>query len=682
MQSGLPAGEFPVMPTHTLIPATIAPTAPATESAAAASMPPSAPPNELVRVLRGAGMIPIIAFAGIVVGGALWFVNRDWAHWFWLAVLVGTGAPVVGATFRDALRGHWASDIVAALAIVTAVLMREPLAGLIVVIMQTGGEALERYAEGRASDAVRALEADAPRQAHRVRGEVITDVAADDVEVGDVVLVRPGELVPCDGIVVEGVAALDVSRLTGEPVPMTVAPGVAVRSGSVNGDRPFTVRATALARESQYARIVELVRTAQGTKAPFQRIADRYAVWFTPLTLVAAGLAAWLSGDMERVLAVLVVATPCPLILAPPIAIIGGINRAARRQVIVRNGGAMERLARVTVAVFDKTGTITIGRPEVSDVILIGALDRPTVLALAGSLEQASGHLLARSVVEAAHAAGLTLLPVADAVESSGRGIAGHVAGHTVAIGSRGYVASQMRHDHMSAFDVSGAGLQSYVVIDGAPAGIIVYADHVRPDVLRTFADLDTLGLHRRIMLSGDHEENARATALTVGITEVRGDLHPEDKVDVVRDLTASGQRVMMVGDGTNDAPAMSAATVGIAMAGHGGGVTAEAADVVLLVDELDRVNDAVRISRRTMRIARESVLAGLGLSGVAMVFAALGHIAPTAGALLQEVIDVAVILNALRASAAPAVPTAAPPSVRGARTETSEAARPGRAAA
>lgn len=678
MQCGLLQGELPMMPTHTLVPATVAPRPAAPPTPA----PPTRPPNDLVRVLRGAGLIPLIAFAGIAVGGALWFVDPAWARWLWLAVLVGTGAVVVGRTLRDALRGHWASDIVAALAIVTAVIMREPLAGLIVVIMQTGGEALERYAEGRASDAVRALEADAPRNAHLVRGEVITDIAADDVEVGDVVLVRPGELVPCDGIVVEGVAALDVSRLTGEPVPMTVAPGVAVRSGSVNGDRPFTVRATAVARESQYARIVELVRTAQETKAPFQRIADKYAIWFTPLTLVAAALAAWLSGDMQRVLAVLVVATPCPLILAPPIAIIGGINRAARRQVIVRNGGAMERLARVNVAVFDKTGTITIGRPEVSDVILVGAVDRPTVLALAASLEQASGHLLARTVVEAAQSANLTLLPVTDAVESPGRGITGHVSGHTVAIGSRSYAASQMVHDHATAFDVSGAGLQAYVVIDGAPAGIVVYADHVRPDVLHTFADLDALGLHRRIMLSGDHEESARATALTVGITEVRGDLHPEDKVDAVRELTASGARVMMVGDGTNDAPAMSAATVGIAMAGHGGGVTAEAADVVLLVDRLDRVNDAVRISRRTMRIARESVLAGLGLSGVAMVFAAFGHIAPTAGALLQEVIDVAVILNALRASAAPAETAAAPPTARDARTETPVAARPGRAAA
>jgi heavy metal translocating P-type ATPase len=678
MQSGLPVGELPVMPTDTLVPVAAAPAAPPPSP----TIPAARSSSDLGRVLRGAGMIPVIAVAGIAVGGALWFVDPAWGRWLWLAVLVGTGAIVVGHTVRDALRGHWASDIVAALAIVTAVIMREPLAGLIVVIMQTGGEALERYAEGRASDAVRALEADAPRNAHLVRGDAITDVPADDVEVGDVVLVRPGELVPCDGIVVEGVAALDVSRLTGEPVPMTVAPGVAVRSGSVNGDRPFTVRATAVARESQYARIVELVRTAQETKAPFQRIADRYAIWFTPLTLVAAGLAAWLSGDMERVLAVLVVATPCPLILAPPIAIIGGINRAARRQVIVRNGGAMERLARVNVAVFDKTGTITIGRPEVSDVILVGALDRPTVLALAASLEQASGHLLARTVVEAAQQAGLALLPVTDAVESPGRGIAGHVGGHTVAIGSRSYAASQMRHDHAGAFDISGAGLQAYVVVDGAPAGIVVYADHVRPDVMHTFADLDALGLHRRIMLSGDHEENARATALTVGITEVRGDLHPEDKVAVVRDLTASGARVMMVGDGTNDAPAMSAATVGIAMAGHGGGVTAEAADVVLLVDRIDRVNDAVRISRRTMRIARESVLAGLGLSGVAMIVAAFGHIAPTAGALPQEVIDVAVILNALRASAAPAESTAAPPLARDARTRTSEAARPGRAAA
>lgn len=570
-----------------------------------------------------------------------------------MAGLVSGGAIIVTGTIRGALQGRWASDIVAAMAIITSVIMNEPLAGLIVVVMQTGGEALERYAEGRASRAVQQLEADRPTSAHVLRAGEISDIRADEIVVGDRVIVRGGELVPCDGIVEEGRSELDTSMLTGESLPQSVEPGVPISSGSINGDRLFTMRSTAIAKASQYERIVQLVRSALETKAPFQRIADRYAVWFTPVTLVIAVAAAATSGDYQRFLAVLVVATPCPLILEPPIAIIGGINRAARRQIIVRNGAAIERLATANVAVLDKTGTLTVGKPVVRAIVPHPPFLRADVLRLAGAVEQGAAHLLARTLVDAAKTENESLPAVRDVVESPGRGVTGRVGNDTIMVGSYGIVADQLIGEVGNSIPAdSSVGLKAYVAVNGRFAGVVAYDEQLRDDVPAILADLKSLGIQRALLLSGDHADNARAIAESLGITEVRGDMKPEEKVAVVKELTAAGDRVLMVGDGTNDAPALSAATVGVALAGHGGGVTAEAADLVILVDELNRVPEAIRISRRSMKIARESVRAGLGLSGIAMLFAAAGRIAPIPGALLQEVIDIAVILNALRASA------------------------------
>jgi len=599
-------------------------------------------------------VIPALATAFVLGGLAAWALKSPgWAHHIWMAGVVSGGAIIVTGTIRGALRGQWASDVVATLAIVTSVVMDEPLAGLIVVVMQTGGEALERYAEGRASRAVQQLEADRPTSAHVLRGDEVSDIRADEIVVGDRIIVRAGELVPCDGIVEDGRSELDTSMLTGESLPQSIEPGVPVSSGSINGDRLFTMRATAIAEASQYERIVQLVRAALETKAPFQRIADRYAVWFTPITLVVAVAAAATSGDYQRFLAVLVVATPCPLILAPPIAIIGGINRAARRQIIVRNGAAVERLATANVAVLDKTGTLTVGKPVVHTVIPHPPFLRADVLRLAGAVEQGAAHLLARTLTTAAKAENASLPAVRDVVESPGRGVTGRVGDDTVMVGSHGFIAEQLTGADGNSIPMdSSVGLKAYVAINGSFAGVVAYDEQLRDDVPAILADLQSLGIRRTLLLSGDHSDNARAIAESLGIAEVRGDMKPDEKVAVVRELTAGGDRVLMVGDGTNDAPALSAATVGIALAGHGGGVTAEAADLVILVDELNRVPEAIRISRRSMKIARESVWAGLGLSGIAMLFAAAGMIAPIPGALLQEVIDVAVILNALRASA------------------------------
>jgi heavy metal translocating P-type ATPase len=595
--------------------------------------------------------VPAAILLFLAAGGILWMAHSSGtAHRIWMAGLLLIGVPLIARTVRGALRGHFAADVVAALAIGTALALQQPLAGLVVALMQTGGEALERYAEGRASNALRMLEEAAPRIAHRVRDGDAEDIPVERIVVADVLLVRPGELVPCDGVVVDGRSHVDTSALTGEPVPVTAIPGVDLPSGSLNQEGALRVRARARASESQYARIVEMVRTAQASKAPLQRLADRYAIWFTPLTLAVCAVTYALTHDPTRILSVLVVATPCPLILATPVAIIGGISRAARSRIIVRHGGALEQLASVTVAIFDKTGTLTIGRPEVSDVVATNGMDANSVLALAAAVEERSGHLLARSVVAEARARGLPIAEARAIIESPGRGVTGDVHGREVAVGSQAYILERYPSLRREWKAPAKPVLSAHVTIDAAHAGVIEFADRVRPAAATTIEQLRQGGVRRVLLLSGDDAQTARAVANAVGIREARGDLLPQDKVSVVGELVKAGERVLMVGDGTNDAPALTAATVGVAMARHGG-VTAEAADAVLLSDDIADVARAIQISKRTMRVAQQSILAGLGASAAAMVFAAMGMIPPTVGALLQETIDVAVILNALRTS-------------------------------
>jgi heavy metal translocating P-type ATPase len=605
-----------------------------------------------------AARTPALTFLALVVGGLFYLgdATRPYAFSVHYGALLILGAPVVFRTLRGLLRGQFAADVVAMLAIATAMILREPVAGLVIVLMQTGGELLERYAEGRASDAVRELEAAAPRIAHRFRGDSavnLEDVAAESVAVGDRILVRPGEMVPCDATVAEGTSSLDTSRITGEPLPERVGPGAEVRSGVVNLQSPLVLSVTAPSRDSLYAQIVQLVRTAQSEKSPIQRLADRWAIWFTPITLVACAIAWWLSGDATRVLAVLVVATPCPLLLATPVAVIGGINRAARRQIIVRNGTALELLARVDTAVFDKTGTLTVGRAEVSEVTSVRAGDEDETLRLAAAVEVGSGHTLARSTVSAAYARELDVPTATDIVETPGRGVSGRVDGRLVTVGSLALVRDAHPEAAAALEQLHGkaVGLRAYVAVNGNALGVITYADRLREGLRPMFDRLRELGLDRAVLLSGDHTENVAPIAESVGITEARGDLLPDGKVEAVKALEREGRHVLMIGDGTNDAPALSAATVGVALAAHGGGISAEAAGVVLLADDVTRVTEAVDIGQRTVKIARQSIVAGLILSGTAMVFAALGHIPPTAGALLQEGIDVAVIVNALRAA-------------------------------
>ncbi len=603
--------------------------------------------------------LPIATLALLVAGfvAPLFGVPDVWRDRGWLLGLLLTGLPVAWRTLRGMLRGEFAADVVAMLAIVGALLLGQPLAGLVVVLMQTGGEALDAYAVARASNAVSALEADAPRTAHRVSDGRVADIDADAIVPGDELLVRPGELVPADGVVIDGASHVDTSRLTGEPVPVRASAGLRVYSGSFNQEGALTMRAERRSQESQYARIVELVRSAQASKSPLQRTADRWAVWFTPLTLAACGAAWMISGEWSRVLAVLVVATPCPLILAAPVAIIGGINRAAKRAIIVRHGGALEGLAKADTAVFDKTGTLTVGKPRVSGIVGVGDVVSLELLGKAAAVEQGSGHLLARVLVAEAESRGAPLVMAADLQETAGHGITGRVGGEAVFVGAPDYVREALLRvapvaaGVLAEMERDASGLRAYVGTEAGEVARFEFADEMRPELAPMFAELRALGFTGLQLLSGDKRANVQAVADAVGITEYAGELSAQDKVARVAALEKAGHRVLMVGDGTNDAPALSTATVGIALAGHGGGVVAEAADVVLLIDDPSRIPEAVRIGRRALMIARQSIAVGLGLSLVGMGFAAAGMLTPVAGALIQEVIDVAVILNALRAA-------------------------------
>jgi heavy metal translocating P-type ATPase len=602
--------------------------------------------------------LAIVAFAAIVTGGALWLADEPgWADTAW-----GVGAavvliPLTVDTARSLLRGDVGVDAIALVAIAGALILGEQLAGAIVALMMSGGAALEAWAAGRARRELRLLVERAPRIAHRHSAKGVEEVSVENLVPGDLVVVRAGEIIPADATVEGSDAVVDQSALTGEPLPVTVSAGEEVRSGTSNAGNVFDARVTRPASESAYAAVVRLVRTAESDRAPFTRLADRYAAIFLPFTLAVAGLAWAASGDPVRGLAVMVVATPCPLILAAPIAFVGGLSRAAKAGVIVKGAGVLERLGSATAVLLDKTGTVTSGEPDVERIVPLGAMNEDEILRHAGSLDQLSAHVLADSLVRAAAARGLTLDVPTEVDESPGRGIAGRVDGRRVVVGStgwledRGYDGIRARAD--AALDGGdGAGRAKILVgVDGELQGVIVMADHLRPGADRIAAELHDAGVEHVALVSGDRIDVAREVAAQLGIDEVYAEQDPADKlrvVDEVRNRTPGA--VVMAGDGINDAPALALADVGIAMAGKGATVSSEAADVVIVIDRADRIPFAVRVGRRSLHIARQSVVAGLALSVGAMGVAALGYLPPVWGALFQEVIDVAVILNALRA--------------------------------
>jgi heavy metal translocating P-type ATPase len=545
------------------------------------------------------------------------------------------------------LRGRFAADVVAMLAIVGAIVFREYFAGAVIVLMQSGGEALEAYAMQRATASLEALLARAPKIAHRLQGDRLVEIPVDAVRPGDRLMVKPGDLVPVDCAVISGTSAVDQSALTGEPLPIRAVPGTELMSGSLNQDGALTVRALRASEQSQYQQIIAMVAHARREKPPIVRIADRFAVWFTPVTLLMCGVAYLVTGTPASVLAVLVVATPCPLILAAPVAVIAAISRAAADGIIVKTGAAIEQVGRAHVVVFDKTGTLTLGRPLVEHVTVEDGRSPDELLRLAAAVEALSAHHLGRAVAEAGRQLGP--VPPADAVqETPGLGVSGRVEGLTVAIGSAAYFASR----GVPVPDGNTERTTAFVAIDGRLAGSITFADRLRHQVPALMRRLTQLGVRDTVMLTGDRQESAERIAAQAGIRTVRANLLPGDKVAAVHELKQrhGGGGVVMVGDGTNDAPALAAATVGVAMGEHGPAASAEAADVVLLVDDIGRVGDAMAISQRMRRIILQSIGIGLGVSGALMVVASFGLIPPSIGALLQEALDVVVILNALRA--------------------------------
>lgn len=612
----------------------------------------SAPSNPASWLGRHLGVL-LLAVTGacLVGGGALHLAGAPTAG---NAVWVASGA--MGAaytlwTVMDSLRrGRVGVDLIALLALVGALAVGEYLAAAVISVMMASGRALEAWAAGRANRDLRQLLERAPKTAHRYDGEELHTVGADTVEPGDRIMVQSGELVPTDGILLTS-AVLDESALSGEALPITREAGEPARSGVVNAGSPLDLRVTTRSRESAYAGIVRLVTEAESSQAPFVRLADRFAVWFLVLTLVVAA-AAWIAAGPARAVAVLVVATPCPLILAAPIALVGGLSHAAKRGVVIKGGAVLERLARCTTLLIDKTGTLTTGRPSLTAIVPSGTLPLDDVLRLAASLDQVSPHVLAHSVVRAAQDRRCDLELPEQVEEVAGSGIRGLVSGHDVVLGKASWVGVEGSPAWAKAARRRArldGSLTVFVGVDDRPAGVLVLDDPVRRDAPRTIRSLRRNGIERIVMVTGDRPEVAEAIGAVLGVDEVLAERSPADKLDVVRAEHLHAP-TMMVGDGINDAPALALADVGVAMAAQGASASSEAADVVLTTDHLDRLGEARSVAVRSRRIALESVVAGMAMSLAAMGFAAVGLLPAVWGALLQEGIDVIVILNALRA--------------------------------
>ncbi len=608
---------------------------------------------------RRAQILASIAVAALVAGGALYAVGAGAAaQTLWRVTVALLAAELAVEVGRTVLVEHSLGvDTIALIAMVGALALNQELAGVVIGLMFSGGASLEVIASRRARRELTALVQRAPRVAQLRAGERIEEVPIERVRAGEVVLVRTGEVIPVDGTVTSAEAVIDTSTLTGEPLPKTIGRGMAVLSGSANVGAPFDVRADRPASDSAYAALVRLVEQAQTQRAPLVRMADRYAGFFLPATLLVAGLAWALSGDPERALAVVVVATPCPLILAAPIALVSGLSRAARAGVIVKGAGAIETLGEARTVLFDKTGTVTVGTPEVREIISRDGLEESELLRLAASVDRMSAHVLGEALVDAATEAGLDLVIPEEVHEEPGQGIGGSVQGRRVLVGSRTF----MRNCGLPQADIAATALSTtmgsgeahvIVAVDGHIAGVIVMADELRPDAERLVARLRSEGVCQVAMLSGDRRSVAERVGRELGVDRVYAEQSPEDKLEVVRSIHAepSLRPVIMVGDGVNDAPALAIADLGIAMGAAGATVSSETADAVITVDRIDRVADAIHTGRHALHIARQSVLAGMGLSLVAMAVAAVGYLPPLAGALFQEVIDLAVILNALRA--------------------------------
>lgn len=601
---------------------------------------------------RQRGLTLAVALAGLGGGLVAWMLGaRGVADVFYVAGLL----PVLAVLLRDIVRGirdgEFGLDLIAALSMGGALALQEFLAGAVVALMFAGGEYLEARAQRRAAREMTALLARRPTTAMRHGEGGIEEVPIETIEPGDHLLIRRGAVVPTDGTVLRGVAVLDQATLTGESLPAHRREGEEAMSGSVNAGEAFDLLVTERAEASTYAAIVRLVEGAQKSRAPMARLADRWALAFLALTLSIAG-AAWIgSGEASRALAVMVVATPCPLILAVPVALMAGLSRAAGVGVLVKSGAALEAMARVRIMLLDKTGTMTAGRLNLQRILANDGIEPEEMLRLAASLDQASVHVVAQALVAEARARDLALETPEDVRETPGEGIAGTVGGRRVALGSPGYVAAAIGQDRLApeqdGHEADAARV--HVAVDGALGGVLIFHDPPRAEAAGMLAEARAAGIERIILVTGDREAVAASVGRALGVDEVLAERTPEQKVAAVI-AAREGGPVMMVGDGVNDAPALAAADVGVAMGARGAAASSEAADAVLLVDRVDRLATAIRIARRARMIAQQSVAAGIGLSVAGMIVASFGYLTPVQGALFQEAIDVAVILNALRA--------------------------------
>jgi len=604
--------------------------------------------DTLQRVRR---LLAVLAALGLLTGFAVKLAGfASWSPVIWIAVTVPVLLALLAEIVTSLRSGDLGLDIVAALSMTAALAVGENLAAAIVALMYAGGQYLESYAERAARREMTALLSRVPRTAVIHRDGQLAEVALDLVRPGDRLLVRQGDMVPVDGAIAEGVAVLDQSALTGESLPVQRRSGEAVLSGSTNVGDAFDLVAARLATDSTYAGVIRLVEAAQRSRAPMSRLADRYAILFLAVTVLLAAAAWALSGDAVRAVAVLVVATPCPLILAVPVAIVAGLSRAAKLGILIKGGKAIETLARVRALVIDKTGTLTIGQAKLIDIRTVDGITPDELLRIAASLDQASKHIIAQTIVAEARGRGLSLAIPAEVVEIPGEGIEGKVDGRMTAVGGLHFIAVKFGSAVWGlAGDRPPGAVASAVAVDGKLAGLLVLADELRAGTEELLRDLRELGIERIVLATGDRHEVAHFFSSGLSLDLVRSELTPDQKILVVLSERKNGP-VMMIGDGVNDAPALAAADIGMAMGAKGAAASAEAADVVLLVDQLDRVLPAMRIAQRSRFIALQSVVAGMGLSILAMVAAALGYIVPVEGALLQELIDVAVIFNALRA--------------------------------
>ncbi len=590
------------------------------------------------------------ALLGLISGLGLWMAGKaDLVTFAWAAGVIPVLAALLAEIVRSLWKGEVGLDIVAALSMSAALLFGETLAAAVVALMYSGGTFLESFAEGRARREMSDLLSRVPRTATRHNNGALDDVPLDDIAPGDLLLIRQGDVAPVDGTVESDRAMLDQSALTGESMPARLERGQDVMSGSTNAGDAFDLRVTRRASDSTYAGIVRLVEAAQQSKAPMARLADRYSLLFLAVTVALATAAWWLTGDPIRAVAVLVVATPCPLILAVPVALVAGLSRAAHFGVLIKGAKPLEAMARIRTLILDKTGTLTAGRPQIVSIDTHGDMSEDEVLYFAAALDQASKHPIAQAIVAATHARG-TVLPIPEnVIETPGEGVAGTVDGRMVVVGGRDFVMAQIGVERPESQIRNVGAVLVALAVDGKLMGHIVMADALRSGTSELLTGLRQLGISRILLATGDRRAVAEVVTEGLGLDAVRAELTPDQKVLLVLTERKNGP-VMMVGDGVNDAPALAAADIGVAMGARGAAASAEAADVVLLVDHLDRLLPGIEVAQRSRRIALESVVAGIGLSILGMNAAAFGYLTPVQGALLQELIDVAVILNALRA--------------------------------